>query len=228
MPVIALQGFKGSLHIVVTRLQDETDLIERRRRSKVIDEFQVELDIIAFRNACHRLGKKFLQRRIVEQPVGNIDEFRVSFGNHSSRLPLPRRDNNLYVEFFPDALLQIDVDPVLLDILTPSLQGFRGQVAQYFQLIIALTDQRAQCNGDGQAGHPRSGDADSHGIFQDIRAQERLDAFRLAAELFCRSCRAECYGHRLRTTNSRNNFLVNQRNDALPGRLIDHLTGNLI
>lgn len=46
--------------------------------------------------------------------------------------------------------------------------GLGCEVFQHFQLVFTLADERSQGDGYGQSYHAGAGNANPHGIFQDI------------------------------------------------------------
>ena len=87
------------------------------------------------------------------------------------------RASHLYIEFFCDAFFQGDVDPVFFNEPFAFLNSLGCQVFQYFQLVLALANQRPQGNSYGQANHPSAGNANAHSVLQDVCTQPDRDMF---------------------------------------------------
>ena len=151
-----------------------------------------------------------------------MDEARVAAGDDGRGLAVAGRCDDLDIQFFRNPLLQLDVDSVLCDILFSRRERFGRQVAQHFEAVLALADERTQGDGDRQAGHARAGDAHTHRVLEDVRAQQRFDLFRLAAQLLDGAGRTQGDSHRFGAADGRHHFLVNQRKDTFSDMRIDH------
>ena len=151
-----------------------------------------------------------------------MHEVRMSPCYDGRSLSLPRRCNDFYIELLRNAFLQLDVNLSLFNEASALFQRVGRQVAQHFELIAAPADEGAQCNRDGKAGHPGSGNPDAHRIFQDIGAQQRLYLLGLAAQLLGGTGRAEGHGHGFGTADGRYDFFMDQRDDPRTGLSIGH------
>ena len=78
------------------------------------------------------------------------------------------------VELFFDVLFQTDLDGLCFNHFFTGFNGFRRAVFQHFQLVFRFSDQCSQGNGNGESDHVRSGNTYTHGIFQNIGAEQHL------------------------------------------------------
>ena len=102
-------------------------------------------------------------------------EVRVAACNDGGLGAVASCAGHLYIEFFGDAFLQGDVDPVFFNEAFTFLKCLGRQVFQHLQLVLALANQCAQGNGYGQANHTRAGNTHAHSILQDVCTQPDRD-----------------------------------------------------
>ena len=208
MAVVAFEGLARRVHIICTCLLDEADLFERRCGGEVVDESEAELDF------CF----SFLLR--VADLSDVADEVGVRSGDDGAGLVLSALDDDFDVELLSDASLELDVDAPFVDEALASLERLWGEILQHLELILAATDECAQGDGDGQAGHASAGYADAHSVLEDIGAEQGSDALRLAPQLFSGFGSAEGHTHGLCASDSRHHLAMNQCDDLLTYGLI--------
>ena len=119
------------------------------------------------------------------------------------------------VEFVGVFFLQTDVDAVLGDEHFATFHTLGGTRLKHFQLFFSIANENSQGDGDRQSNHPRTGNAYSHGVFQDIGTQFHLHPFGQSAKQFFGFRRAQGHGYRLGTANGRHHLLVNQVENGL-------------
>ena len=125
------------------------------------------------------------------------------------------RTGHFDIKLIAFAGLQSDVDAVLTDIFLAFLQALGGKVLDDFQLVFRLSDEGSQGDGDGQSDHARSGNADTHGVFQDVGREQDINFFGAGAKEFCSACRTERHSHRFCTSYRRHHFAVDKVKDLL-------------
>ena len=122
---------------------------------------------------------------------------------------IARPAHDLDIQFI-HLLLQVDVYTFLMDHGLSFLQAFGGEIPQHFQTVSGLPDKRTQSNGNRQTRHAGPRDAHSHRVFQDIRAQMRVDAFRFTPQDLGGLGRGQRDRDRFRASYSRNHLLMHQ------------------
>ena len=172
--------------------------------------------------------KQILKLSVGKPAVTRINEIGMSLGDHGGCNLLPCHCNNLDIEFLTNAFLQANVDLVSGDECLSFFERLGREVTKHLELIRTLAYEGAQRDCNGKAGHPGSRYADSHGVFQDIRAQIGRYLLRAAAQLFNGTRRTQCNRHGLRTSDRRHNFFMDKRNDALTDGFVNHIFHSII
>ena len=209
--VVALFALLGRTDIVVARLQDEADIIERCCGGKVPHHAQGQLQLFFLGTAAK--ASPLVQKHLAAGFL--IDEMGVAAGNDRRCLVAVSLASHLDIEFLGDILFEIDVDMIALDIFLPLLEDVRCQVAQHLQLVFAFSAERTERNGYGQTDHPRTGDAYSHRVFQHVGTQQHRDMGRTLAQVLRGSCGTEGHGHWLCTANGGDNLFFYERDNGM-------------
>ena len=210
--IIALDRFLGSLHIIFLGLEDEANLIERSGGCEFVNQAEIQLDIVILHisRSSITLVENHLTIALYIHKVG------MRTGNDSCSSAISGIADYLDIEFIYIALLQLDADVCILDILLAQLQGIRSKILENLEFILRLSDEGAERNCDRQTDHTGARDTHTHRILEHVRTQEHLDALRTLAQSGSSLSCTESHSHRFGTSDGRHNFLVDERNDALP------------
>ena len=92
--------------------------------------------------------------------------------------------------------------------------GLGGHVAQHFELVFGTSDQRTQSHGDGQTDHAGAGNADAHGVLEDVGAQAHRDRLGQHAEQLGGARRAERHGNGFGAADGGNHLAADEVDDA--------------
>ena len=209
--VVAFFALLGRTDVIVARLKDETNIVERCRGGKVPHHPQGQLHIILIGTAAKTspLVQEHLAAGFLIHKIG------VATGNDRRSLVAVSLAGHLDIEFLRDVLFEFDVDMIALDIFLSLFQNVRRQVAQHLQLIFALAAERTECNGNGQSDHARTGNAYPHRVFQHVGTQQHRDMRRTLAQVLRGSCGTEGHGHWLCTANGGDNLFFYERDNGM-------------
>ena len=105
----------------------------------------------------------------------------MATGDDGTGLTVGGTDDDLGIELVAAALFLTNGDAVLTHVAPAGFQGLRGQVFQHLQLVVALADEGSEGYGNGQAYHASAWDADTHGVLQNVTAQQHLNPLRATA-----------------------------------------------
>ena len=210
--IVALYRFLGSLHIIFLGLEDEANLIERSGGCEFVNQAEIQLDIVILHISRSSIT-------LVENHLTialNIHKVGMRTGNDSCSSAVAGIADYLNIEFIYIALFQLDVDVSILDILLAQLQGIRSKILENLEFILRLSDEGTERNCDRQTDHTGSWNTHTHRILEHIRTQAYLDALRTLTQSGSSLSCTESHSHRFGTADGRHNFLVDERNDALP------------
>ena len=176
--IVAFDTQLGSLHIIVSGLENERNLIERSCCCKLVNHREIELDVVIslITHSTATLIEHHLTITL------NIHKMGMRTGDNCRSLVFTGMTDDFDIEFIHITLLQFDVDIRILDILFALLKSVGSEVFQHFQLIFRLSDERTQRYGDRQTDHTRARNADTHRILEHIRTQKNFDTFRALAQ----------------------------------------------
>ena len=120
---------------------------------------------------------------------------------------------SLDIEFVGGIFLQGDVDALCLHQFLACLDVLGSAVCQHLKFSFGLTDECTEGNGDGETRHARTGNADAHGVFEDIGTETYVYALGLAAQEFTGTGDSQCDANGLGATHSGHDFTTHQRRD---------------
>ena len=104
-----------------------------------------------------------------------VDEMRMTAGDDGGGCVASGLAGHLDVKLLGDVFFQFDADVVRVgNKLFALLQSLRCEIFDDLQLIFAFADDGTERNGNGQAYHPRTGNAHPHGVFQHVGTQPYL------------------------------------------------------
>ena len=220
--VIVLERFLGGFEVVVAGLEDEIDLVERGCHGEVIDQAQVQCDIVIAVVAGNAVG------HIVDEHdgviIGGAHKAGVRTLNDGAGGVSAALADGFDIELVAAVLFQVDNDAVLVDEALALFHGLGGDVLEHLELVLALTDDGAQCDGDGQAYHAGAGDAHTHGVLQDVGTQQDGDFLRTAAQHLGGAAHTQGHCHGLGTSHGRNHLAFHQRDNLFSNLLFNHFS----
>lgn len=121
---------------------------------------------------------------------------------------------DVHIEFFVHIGGQRNCDAPLGDI------GFAGRhtrgrdLTEHFQTEFGTADEHAERNGDGQSHHVGAGNADAHGIFEDIGTETRTHRHgRTDGELFGGAGGGERHTHGFGATDGGHDLRTHEGGD---------------
>ena len=176
--VVALDGLLGGLEVVVAGLENEADFVEWGLHGEVIDQAKFEFNVALVAIAA-------AVRLLVEQHLGvarDVHKAGVRPADDGAGGMATSLAQDLNIQFVAFALLELDVDASLINVLLALLDGLGTNVLDDLELVLALADDGAQGDGDGQAYHARAGDAYAHGVLEDVGTEQCRDFFRSRAQ----------------------------------------------
>ena len=142
------------------------------------------------------------------------DEARVPAGDDGHGATTRGAGFDLDIEFLGDRLLESDGDAFFGNVAAAALDGLGGHVAQHFELVFGTSDQRTQSHGDGQTDHAGAGNADAHGVLEDVGAQAHRDRLGQHAEQLGGARRAERHGNGFGAADGGNHLAADEVDDA--------------
>jgi len=198
--------------------EDEAQFVEGRRRGELPHAVQREgyFAPILF----GRRGRTFVERHLAV--ALEVYERGMAARDHRRGTVPGAPGLDLDIEFLGDTLLQVDTYALFVDIPAALRNGFGRHIAQHFQPVLRTADERPERHGDRQADHPRTGDPNAHGVFEDIGAQAHGDLFGTRAEQFGGTRRAQRHGDGFGTPDGGHHFAVDEGDNTLSFVLGQH------
>ena len=212
MAVVLAQAAAGGVGVELLGLEDEADLVDVGGGGKLVHLLEGELDVVAM-DALGGTCRHFVEHHVLV--LAQIDEIGVSAFYDGLRLMTAAGAGDADVELVGVVLLEGNVDAVLGDERLTLLDSLLGAVLQYLELQLGTADEGAEGNGDGQSDHACAGNADTHGVLQDIATEAQLDMLWQTAEDLACLCDAQGYGNRLGAPDGWHHLAVNEVNNRL-------------
>ena len=209
--VVGAEGGFGGGFVEAGGLEDEADFVQRGGLGEVVDGAQGQGGGVGFGLGVGGGGA-------VEQDLSvalDALEAGVSAADDGRGLVVARAAGGFDVQLLVDVFFQGDADALLVDELLAFVHGLGRAVFEHLQLVVRPPDEGAQGDGDGQAYHARAGDADAHGVLQNVGAEAGGDAFGAAAQGLGGAGHAERHGHRFGTADGGDDFAPHQGQDLL-------------
>ena len=206
VPVIAFERSFGSRLVQSCRIEYKINFFERCGKSKIIDLTQRQRAVF-FRFLCDS------RNTLIEQYVSVsclINKTSMPTRNNGCRFIGTGRHNHLDIKFLGNIFFQLYIDTILGYHLFPALYIIGGYIFQYFELIIGISRQSTQSNGNGQPDHSRPRNTYAHSVFQDIRAQQYFYLFGFFSQQTGGFRHTQGNRNRLGTTDGGNNLPLYQ------------------
>ena len=222
--VVALDGLLGGLEVVVAGLENEANFVEWGLHGEVIDQAKFEFNVALVAIAA-------AVRLLVEQHLGvarDVHKAGVRPADDGAGGMATSLAQDLNIQFVAFALLELDVDASLINVLLALLDGLGTNVLDDLELVLALADDGAQGDGDGQADHACAGDAHAHGVLEDVGTQQGGDFLRFSAQCLGGAGYTQCHCHGLGTAHSGDNLALHQRDNLLSNVLLNHIVKFLV
>ena len=207
MAVIAFQRFLGGLLVQGTGLVDEFQKFQRGLHGKVEHFAQAQLVCRAGFPAILQTAALVSEDFVVQ---AQVNQACVLVGDDGMRAVSFRLAEDVHIKVVARLLFQLNADSALCNQLFAVGYSLGRTVVQHLQLVFALADERAQCNGDGQPHHSRAGYAYAHGVFQNVGAQAHRYLLRSASERFGGVCHAQRHAHRFGTSDCGHHLALHQ------------------
>ena len=214
MAVFPGKGLLGGRPVQTSRLEDETDLVQRRGHRKLPDAVQRQRHLSGL--LFQGFTAPFVEQRLAITP--DIDKRRMPAGDNGRSLVSGRLDLRLDIKFFIDPLFQGNLDTMFVDHPPSVLHGLGRHVAQHLELVLRAADRRTECHGNRQSDHPRTGNSHPHGIFEDICTQLHGNLFGFLPQGFGGTGNAQCHGNRFGTPDRRDDLSLDQFDDLFAFR----------
>ena len=146
-----------------------------------------------------------------------VDKVRVLAGNDGAGFaPLRVGGDHIDIKFLVDVVGQCDCYVSAGDILFAGLYTLGRHVAQHFQAVGRVADEHTECDGDGESHHIGAGNADAHGVFENVGAEANVHFVgRSGRKLLGRTSRGECHANRFGTTDGGHHLFAHEGDDFL-------------
>ena len=212
MAVLAGKGGLGGSLVEPFGLEDEADLVERCGHGEFphAPQRQRHLAFVALR------GRGLPPVQLDRSVALDIDERRMSAGDHSRGSVSAAEGMYLDVELLLNSLLQGDRDAFFVDEAASLGHGLGRYVAQHLQLVFRPADQRPERHGDRQTDHPRTGNSHAHGVLENVGTQQHLESFGPTAQRLGGTGCTQRHRNRFGTTDRRDDFAFDQGDDLRP------------
>ena len=136
--------------------------------------------------------------------------------NGAGFAPLRVGGDHIDIKFLVDVVGQRDCYVSAGDILFAGLYTLGRHVAQYFQTVGRVADEHTECDGDGESHHIGAGNADAHGVFENVGAEANVHFVgRSGRKLLGRTSRGECHANRFSTTDGGHHLFAHKGDDFL-------------
>jgi hypothetical protein len=192
--------------VQAARLENEAQLVERRRRGELPDTCERELRLVRLRRIAVPAGRVEERLAVADEP----HEAGMAPRDHRRGGVSAARERRGDVEHLGRIGFERDGDAPLVDQDASPLHRLGRHVAQHLQTVLRTTDRGTQRHGDRKADHPRAGDAHAHRILEHVGAQPHLDQLRLRAEQLGGPRRTQRHGDRLGAPDGGNHLAAHE------------------
>ena len=180
---VAFKAFGGGGIVVFNSLFDELEFFNGSCGGIVVDHTGRELELVGSGGFVLREGFKVGRGGggIAEDVAiaGNEDEMGVALADDGRGSVAAGSADAFNVEFLA---LFLDTDGNPRSIVGKPCLAFLdlvGGECEHFESPTGVTRDNGEGDGDGEAYHACARDADTHGIFEHVLAEENVDVFRL-------------------------------------------------
>ena len=213
MAVVAAERVLRRSLVEPAGLEHESELVERGLGGEFpyFGEIQCGRSLVAAVLAAG--AASFVEQRL-SVPV-HPDETRVAAGDYGAAGMAPGEGVDFDIEFLGGVLFQGDADSVFAYVFLSAFHRVGSHVPEHLESVCGASDEGSEGYGYRQAGHSGAGYAHSHGVLQDVGAEEGLDSLGDFAERLRGPGHAQGHRDGLRAAYRRHDLPLYEGQDLL-------------